>query len=160
MKPGTKRIICVGNRYRREDAAGPLVYERLAAERLPPDIELVDGGLGGLNLLPLMEWAERVVIVDAVSGFRPAGGVVMLSAKEAGQWARTDYGHATGLAYLLRILPEIWEGQAVPEVCVVGIEGDAGPEGINEAVEACRLLIGCEYRPAVAVTAGSPGTEA
>ena len=46
-----KRIICVGNRHSAADAAGPLVYERLARMERPLDIEVIDGALAGLDLL-------------------------------------------------------------------------------------------------------------
>ena len=37
-----KRIICVGNRYRPEDSAGPMVYDQLVNDKLPKDIEVID----------------------------------------------------------------------------------------------------------------------
>ena len=37
-----KRIICVGNRYRPEDSAGPMVYDQLVSDRLPKDIEVIE----------------------------------------------------------------------------------------------------------------------
>ena len=50
-RPAAVRIICVGNRLVAADAAGPQVHDRLAGRPLPPGVELVDGGLQGLDLL-------------------------------------------------------------------------------------------------------------
>ena len=50
------------------------VFDRLQEmQPLPAGIELIEGGLAGLNLLPLLERGGRVVFVDAVSGFYRTG---------------------------------------------------------------------------------------
>jgi len=129
-----KRIICVGNRYRPEDSAGPMVYDQLVSDRLPKDIEVIDGGLAGLNLLRFIHGADRVVFIDAVNGFRPSGGVIVLDAKDASRHADTIFGHSAGIAYCLRVLPEVHDGK-LPEIFVVGIEGTTDPDKILRAAE-------------------------
>jgi len=129
-----KRIICVGNRYRPEDSAGPMVYDQLVSDRLPRDIEVIDGGLAGLNLLRFLHGADRVVFIDAVNGFRPFGGVIVLNAKDASRYSDTIFGHSAGIAYCLRVLPEIHDGK-LPEIFVVGIEGTTDPDKILKAAE-------------------------
>lgn len=129
-----KRIICVGNRYRPEDSAGPMVYDLLVSNRLPGDIEVIDGGLAGLNLLRFIHGADRVVFIDAVNGFRPSGGVIVLNAEDASRHADTIFGHSAGLAYCLRVLPEVHDDK-LPEIFVVGIEGATDPDKILKAAE-------------------------
>jgi len=129
-----KRIICVGNRYKPEDSAGPLVYEQFVNDELPGNIELIDGGLAGLNLLRFMHGADRVVFIDAVNGFKPSGGVIVLDAKDASRYADTVFGHSAGLSYFLRVLPEVHDGN-LPEIFVVGIEGTPDSDKILEAAE-------------------------
>ncbi len=116
-----KRIICVGNRFVDEDSAGPQVFDRLSNRPARPGVDVIDGGLGGLDLLWLMEGAQRVVFVDAVQGFGPPGRTVVLTADQAGQGARSDFGHAAGLAYALRVMDHVMEGPR-PEVVVIGLE--------------------------------------
>ena len=129
-----KRIICVGNRYRPEDSAGPMVYDQLVSDRLPRDIEVIDGGLAGLNLLRFIHGADRVVFIDAVNGFRPFGGVIVLNAEDASRHSDTIFGHSAGLAYCLRVLPEVHDGK-LPEIFVVGIKGATDPDKILKAAE-------------------------
>lgn len=129
-----KRIVCVGNRYRPEDSAGPMVYDLLVSNRLPGDIEVIDGGLAGLNLLRFIHGADRVVFIDAVNGFRPSGGVIVLDAEDASRHADTIFGHSAGLAYCLRVLPEVHDSK-LPEIFVVGIEGTTDPDKILKAAE-------------------------
>jgi len=91
------RIICIGNRYVESDALGARVFDILSRRELPADVELFDGGLAGLNLLPLMDDCERVVFVDAIAG--DDDGVQILDADEVA--GASVYGHAGGLGYLL-----------------------------------------------------------
>jgi hydrogenase maturation protease len=130
----TKKIICVGNRYQPGDSAGPLVYEQLVNNAITRDIELIDGGLAGLNLLRFMHGADRVVFIDAVNGFRPFGGVIVLDAEDASRHADTVFGHSAGLSYFLRVLPEVHDGK-LPEIFVVGIEGAPDSDKILKAAE-------------------------
>ena len=53
--------------------------ERLAARyRLPPDVQLMDGGVMGLDLLPHLEGVSHLLITDAVQTGRPPGSLVRL----------------------------------------------------------------------------------
>ena len=111
-----------------------MVYDQLVSDRLPRDIEVIDGGLAGLNLLRFMHGADRVVFIDAVNGFRPSGGVIVLGAEDASRHADTIFGHSAGIAYCLRVLPEVLDGK-LPEIFVVGIEGTTDPERILKAAK-------------------------
>ncbi len=124
-----RRIICIGNRFVTDDSAGPAVYDRLhGMQPLPGGIEVIDGGLRGLNLLPLLEQGGRVVFVDAVRGYGPADRIVVLSRKDIleGEVA-CRFDHEAGLAYLLSVLPRVCEGEMPEEIALVGIEGDISP---------------------------------
>lgn len=141
-----RRIICIGNRYAAQDAAGPRVYERLLQSTLPPDVEVIDGGLAGLNLLRFVEGAEQVVFVDQVSGFGhnkdASSEIVVLGAADVAALTETQYKHSAGLAYLLHILPEVCEG-TVPHILVVGIEGQLDEGIIDQAASlAMQILSG------------------
>jgi hydrogenase maturation protease len=127
-----KRIICIGNRYIAEDCAGFQVFESLSRLDLPADIELIDGGLGGLNLLRFVDGATRVVFVDNVSGFGEPGRPVILDADEVSALADEAFAHGAGLPYLLKVLPRVCD-HPVPKIAIVGIEEDAGDQVIEEA---------------------------
>jgi hydrogenase maturation protease len=139
-----KRIICIGNRFHERDSAGPRVHDRLAAAGLPPGLELVDGGLAGLDLGRLVKGAERVVFVDATVGFAPAPGtraVVVLSSEEVAAEAAPHFDHAAGLPYLLRALPAILE-EPPPPIEVVGVEGALDEALLDQAAAtALRLAL-------------------
>lgn len=139
-----RRIICIGNRLVESDSAGPRVHDRLAARELPDGVELVDGGLLGLDLGARVRGAERVVFVDRTVGFGSPGRgpeVVVLSADEVAREAPACFDHAAGLPYLLQALPALLEA-APPPIAVVGIEGELDDRLLEEAAEtALRLAL-------------------
>ena len=130
-------IICIGNRLIEEDAAGLRVFDRIQAlHPLPVGIELVEGGLAGLNLLPLLEHGGRVVFVDAIRGFTQAGKIVLLTHREILQApGHFCFGHDAGLPYLLAVLPKVCEGELPEEMVLVGLEGSCVDETIEKAAE-------------------------
>lgn len=128
------RIICVGNRLVPGDDLGPRVHDLLAGSALPAGIELVDGGLLGLDLLRAVEGSARAVFVDCVEGFAPPGEVVALGRDEVSDLADGAWGHEAGLPYLFRLLPLVCDGE-MPEVTLIG----AGHPARTEAVAARAL---------------------
>lgn len=122
-----KRIICIGNRYIPGDDTGARVYDHLAGmSTLLNDIEVIDGGLAGLDLLRFIEDAERIVFIDATIGSGRSEEVSVFSAETLRESfpVNPHYDHASGLEYLLQVLPIACEG-ALPEIFVVGVEGAA-----------------------------------
>lgn len=138
------RILCIGNRFVVPDSAGPLVHDLLAGGPLPAGVELVDAGLGGLRLLPLLEQTGLVIFVDAVSGFRDTQGVVVADPLESPLPAG-PYDHDAGLGYLLEAAPHVLEG-GLPEMVLVGIEGAPTPECCREAAATCLAFIEARQR--------------
>lgn len=67
-----KRIIGCGNLLLKDEGVGVHLIEHLKGVLLPENVELIDGATGGFDLLPYIEDAEKVVIVDAV---KAPGGV-------------------------------------------------------------------------------------
>ncbi len=128
-------IICIGNRFIDSDAAGPLVFDRLMAmQPLPLGIELIEGGLAGLNLLPHLERGGRVVFVDAVQGFAEAGEIVLLDRQEIlGIESQPHFDHGAGLPYVLAVLPRVCDGEPAEEIFLLGLEGRCSMPTIERA---------------------------
>jgi hydrogenase maturation protease len=127
------RIICIGSAYDARDAAGPLVHERLARRPRAPGVDLIDGGLAGLDLVRVVEGARRVVFVDAVDGPAPLGGEVLtLDPQEVAAYATGAFDHSAGLPYLLRVLPIVLD-TPMPEVSIVAVRGVASSDTLDRA---------------------------
>ena len=72
-------VIGLGNPLMGDDGVGLAALERLRAEWQLDDVELVDGATWGLSLLPVIEDAERLVLVDAIAANRAPGDIIELS---------------------------------------------------------------------------------
>ena len=127
-------IICLGNRLLPEDASGPAVFDSLQKLTLPKDIEIIEGGTAGLNLLPLLEKGGRVIFVDTVSGFTNDGEIILLDQKTLMQSATNPrFGHDVGLPYVLSLLPKVCDGQMPQELILIGLEGQCDASVIDRA---------------------------
>jgi hydrogenase maturation protease len=130
-------IICIGNRFVKEDATGLAVLACLKTmQPISGQITLVEGGLAGLNLLPLLEQGGRVVFVDAVRGFAQPDEIVLFNHQEIINTLTDSYfDHGAGLAYLLTVLPKVYDGDLPEEIVLVGLEGECSAETIKRAAK-------------------------
>jgi len=126
------RILCIGNRFVGGDDFGPRVYDTLAGMARPVDVEIVDGGLAGLNLLRYLEDGRQVVFVDAVSGFAPAGELTVIDGDAIARQATGRYDHEAGLPFLLHVLPAVVDNPP-PRIRLVGCEGRASDGAVLDA---------------------------
>ena len=76
-------VLGLGNPIMGDDGLGLVALERLRRGwRLPRSVRLADGGTWGMNLLPLIEDAERVLFLDAIDAGRPPGTAVELERED------------------------------------------------------------------------------
>ena len=69
-------VLGVGNILLRDEGVGVKVVERLkAAYRFPDNVELVDGGTAGLDLMHVVSGVDRLIIVDTVKTNEPPGSI-------------------------------------------------------------------------------------
>jgi hydrogenase maturation protease len=83
-QPPTKTLILgVGNLLLSDEGVGLRVVERLAtAYDLPQDVQILDGGTLGLDLLYYLEGIENLLIVDAVEMGKEPGTLLRLEGDE------------------------------------------------------------------------------
>ncbi len=135
----TRRVICIGNRYLPGDDFGSRVYQRLAGGGLPGGVEVIDGGLAGLNLLRYFDDCARLVFVDAIHAPDDPKGLFIFAAEASAplQAAPSSYGHAAGLEYLLHAARALPTQGDFPEVFVLGANGETSDVSIAQAAELC-----------------------
>lgn len=76
-------VLGLGNPLMGDDGTGLAALERLRdGWTLPPDVELVDGGTWGMNLLPVVEDAKHLLLLDAIRAGMPPGTEVVLARHE------------------------------------------------------------------------------
>jgi hydrogenase maturation protease len=71
-------VIGLGNPLMGDDGFGLVALQRLREGWTLDGVELADGGTWGMSLLPLIEDADRVVLLDAIAAGEAPGGLVVL----------------------------------------------------------------------------------
>ncbi|MCL4562122.1 MAG: HyaD/HybD family hydrogenase maturation endopeptidase [Chloroflexi bacterium] len=80
---GRKVVLGLGNILNRDEGVGVQALKVLDAQLGPQqELELIDGGVLGLNLLSLVEECSHLLILDAVNAGKPAGTVIELARDE------------------------------------------------------------------------------
>jgi hydrogenase maturation protease len=130
------RVVGLGNVLLGDDGFGPLVIERFRAEyECDPNVEVLDLGTPGLDLVPYLQDAALVVIVDAVNTTGAPGSLHfyaeedLLTHKDALRLTAHDPGILESLTPLRlsgRGPSELFIIGAVPEACNLG-EGFSSP---------------------------------
>ena len=116
-------MIGVGNRWRRDDAAGLAVVQRLT-ESVPEGTEVFEHEGEPTSLIDAWEGAEAVWLVDAVSSGAIAGTVHRLDTAD-GPLPATLFRastHHVGLAEAVELARTL--GRLPASVVVFGIEGE------------------------------------
>jgi hydrogenase maturation protease len=134
---GRTVVIGLGNPLMGDDGLGIAALERLRELwEVPADVELVDGGTWGLNLLPVIESAERVLLIDAITiGAQPGTPVVIPRARLPRYLATKISPHEVDLRDVLA-LAEL-RGTLPDETMAVGLEPDQVVlrTGLSEALQ-------------------------
>ena len=98
------RIIGLGNLLAGDDGVGVHVVGELARRKLPPGVQVIDGGNCGLGLLSLLEGAQQVIIIDAILCAKAPGSVLQLDGRRfALQEQEAPCSHRLSLAQTLRL---------------------------------------------------------
>lgn len=75
-------ILGVGNILLRDEGIGVRVVEYLRTQDLPSDIELVDGGTAGADLIDILADRQVVLIIDAIDADAAPGTVLKLTPEQ------------------------------------------------------------------------------
>ncbi len=78
-----KIVLGLGNTLNRDEGLGVHCLEPLRQRlRDPGEVEILDGGVLGMNLLPFVEASSHVLILDAIDARKPPGTVIELTREE------------------------------------------------------------------------------
>ncbi|MDP5291393.1 carbamoyltransferase HypF [Oceanimonas sp. CHS3-5] len=117
------RIVFLGNPLRGDDAAGMGALALCRTFSWPDEVELVDGGTGGVSLLPLFRHCRRVILVDAFLTAKRAGGISLLCNVSAQTLAGSDAPeHGGGIKGLLALVPPLVSPAPVVDLMVIGAQ--------------------------------------
>ncbi len=85
------KIIGFGNKYRSDDGIGIRIVEELEKLDIFKDIEVIDGGTSGTDLIFLIKGCSKIIIIDAVDAGQSVGEVVSIKVSDVEEFIRRDY---------------------------------------------------------------------
>lgn len=112
-------VVCIGNELVADDAAGFEVCQRLA----PIDARVEYCGVGGIDLLPMLDGETDLIVVDAVQMGAPPGTVHVIPWELLPQSGSEISAHGMGLRESIEIGRLLWPERIPGRVTLVGIEG-------------------------------------
>ena len=142
-------VLGVGNPIMADDGVGLVLLAAVSEARPDPRIEYVDGGTGGMELIPVVQDAERLLVLDAVAGAEP-GTVEHLTGDQLPRLLSSKLSpHQVGLLDVLSAARLL--GQEPSEIEVVGVTPErvelalglspVVEAAVGEAVEqACQVI--------------------
>lgn len=115
-------VFGIGNILLSDDGVGVHAVNKLVSEyQFPGNVEFIDGGTKGLDLLPLFENRDRVLIIDAANFNKEPGTIDTVEGDNIPSFLSQKLSvHQIGLpdmlfaAKLMEIMPS--------EMCLIGIQ--------------------------------------
>lgn len=117
------RVIGVGNILLKDDGIGVRVVEYIKEKKLlPPQIDVVDGGTGGIQLISIIKDEDCLIIIDAVKGGGRPGSIYRFTIDDIPvNIAQKTSLHELGLQEVFALL-DLSEGKRPETVIIIGIE--------------------------------------
>jgi hydrogenase maturation protease len=138
-------ILGIGNYLMGDEGIGVHSIHFLSKKQLPENVDIVDGGTGSFDLMPLIASYKKVIMIDATMDEKPVGTIKVLYPKFAKDFPRTLSSHDVGLKDMIDALefngelPEIslitvTIGEIVPMTTILSDEVRASLENIYIAL--------------------------
>ena len=114
-------ILGIGNYLMGDEGIGVHIAERLGMEKLPDEVDVLDGGTGGFHLLEYFELYPNVILIDATLDRNPPGTIRLIKPKFAKDFPQAMSTHDIGLKDMVSALQIMG---TIPEIdlFVVSIE--------------------------------------
>ncbi|PTD93438.1 hypothetical protein C9439_07700 [archaeon SCG-AAA382B04] len=112
-------IIGLGNLIKGDDGIGIQVIREIEQD-IPKEIEVIDGGTAGLNILNFMEQKEKIIVIDALNLGEEVGEVIELDGEKV-----PEYENLSLSAHDIDFIDALQIGQELgidPEIKVIGVE--------------------------------------
>jgi len=130
-------VLGIGNILLRDEGVGVRVIEQMQKMRLPDDVELIDGGTAGADLLDVLAERRKVIVIDAVQADCEPGVVLRFSADDLTRPNGVGMSlHELGLGEALAMTRHL--GCAPEDVVVFGIK----PRDISCGLELSEEIAG------------------
>jgi hydrogenase maturation protease len=123
-------VLGLGNPIRTDDGVGVHAIRRLSANsRLPKDIQIIDGGTLGLDLLPRLRGVSHLLALDAVDTAASPGTLSRFADEELVRLPVSKSVHLLGFADLLGALSLL--DDAPDRVVLLGMQPESTDWGVD-----------------------------
>ncbi len=114
-------VLALGNPIRSDDGVGIVALQRLEEDpRVPPSVDLLEGGTKGLELVSYIAGMSRLLVLDAVDVGAVPGTIVCIQGRELGSLPGKGNVHDLALADVLNALRLL--GQEPQEIVLLGVQ--------------------------------------
>jgi hydrogenase maturation protease len=115
-------VLGIGNVLLRDEGFGVRVLEYLVANYdFPDDVELIDGGTLGVELIRYVVGAGMLLIIDSINGGAKPGTLFRLADEQvAAHFAEKISVHEVGIQDILTMLQ--LTGRTIPRLVVIGAQ--------------------------------------
>ena len=97
-------ILGIGNYLMGDEGVGVHAIHALSKEKLPENVDIMDGGTGSFDLMPIMARYPLVIFIDATMDFKPAGTIDVIYPKFAADFPTVLSAHDVGLKDMIDAL--------------------------------------------------------
>jgi hydrogenase maturation protease len=113
-------VIGIGNVILRDEGVGVHAVRELEVKELPPRVEVLDGGTALMDLLPVIQEAARIIVIDALKGGGKPGTIYRVCPDDL--MAETERPLSLHQVGLLEVLGMARQLGGEPEVVIIGVE--------------------------------------
>ncbi|MDY6934623.1 MAG: HyaD/HybD family hydrogenase maturation endopeptidase [Spirochaetota bacterium] len=119
-------IIGIGNILQSDEGIGVHIVNHILESgiKLPEEVEVIDGGTSGFDLLPYMKGRDKIIIIDALRTDDVPGSIYRFSPDYALESHTSLSLHEVGIMQVIKMLYFMGEN---PKIEIIGIV----PEDIN-----------------------------
>jgi len=97
-------ILGIGNYLMGDEGVGVHTVQALSKVKLPDNVDIMDGGTGSFDLMPILSQYPLVIFVDATMDNKPAGTIDVLYPKFAADFPTVLSAHDVGLKDMIDAL--------------------------------------------------------
>ncbi len=97
-------ILGIGNYLMGDEGVGVHIIHALSKVKLPDNIDIMDGGTGSFDLMPILSQYPLVVFIDATMDSKPAGTIDVIYPKFAKDFPKVLSAHDVGLKDMIDAL--------------------------------------------------------
>ena len=120
MKNKKILILGVGNLILKDEGVGVHAVRELEGRDLPAHVEVIDGGTYLMDLLSVIQEAERIIVIDALKGGGEPGTIYRVTPDDL--MAETERALSLHQVGLLEILGMVRQLGGDPHAVIIGVE--------------------------------------